>query len=491
MGLVRCLLSVSPSWARPLHALGTAGLRATSDHLHTSELLICSKSDPIIDHLKTLRPHLQILHGRCEDSVARWHVFRKGMQIDSLSLDKHFIGKQRFSDQETAQIWDKSINDRLIQRTSPHNLGDGGALQKELDVSLNAVQIASYISRAYQQTYKLNGNSKVDKQDASPVTVADFAVQAMILNRLKQAFPEDEFVAEEDSALLHDDENLSKQVLDLIYSAFGEHWSLEKLFDAIDLGKGRNKGERRRVWVLDPIDGTKGFLRSQHYCIALGLLVEHKPVLSVLGCPNLDYNRVLQGEDVDKISSWENVQEDSSNIVSLPPSSTGSIFFAVSGHGAFIRSLEMPLGAAYEVSVSNGQTGPTSNIRLCESMEAAHGNRAVSSMVSTILNVNKPYIRVDGMCKHALVGAGAAEATLRLPPSHYIEKVWDHVAGTHFITEAGGIVSDLNGNPLDFSKGRYLSEDVRGVVCSHGQPLHNCILQAIAKAKEWEDSMYL
>jgi 3'-phosphoadenosine 5'-phosphosulfate (PAPS) 3'-phosphatase len=34
------------------------------------------------------------------------------------------------------------------------------------------------------------------------------------------------------------------------------------------------------VWVLDPIDGTKGFIRGQHFCIALALMENGKPVLS-------------------------------------------------------------------------------------------------------------------------------------------------------------------------------------------------------------------
>jgi hypothetical protein len=54
------------------------------------------------------------------------------------------------------------------------------------------------------------------------------------------------------------------------------------------------------------------------------------------------------------------------------------------------------------------------------------------------------------MCKHCVVGVGAAEATLRLPPSVYREKIWDHVAGEHFVRETGGRVTDLRGRALSF-----------------------------------------
>jgi 3'-phosphoadenosine 5'-phosphosulfate (PAPS) 3'-phosphatase len=66
------------------------------------------------------------------------------------------------------------------------------------------------------------------------------------------------------------------------------------------------------------------------------------------------------------------------------------------------------------------------------------------------LTLLSPLENTVGMCKHCLVGVGAAEATLRLPPAGYREKVWDHVAGTHFVTEAGGRVTDLTGRELEF-----------------------------------------
>jgi 3'(2'), 5'-bisphosphate nucleotidase len=42
-----------------------------------------------------------------------------------------------------------------------------------------------------------------------------------------------------------------------------------------------------RYWTLDPIDGTKGFLRGDQYAIALALVEHGEVVLGVLGCPNL------------------------------------------------------------------------------------------------------------------------------------------------------------------------------------------------------------
>ena len=41
------------------------------------------------------------------------------------------------------------------------------------------------------------------------------------------------------------------------------------------------------MWTLDPIDGTKGFLRGEQYAVCLALLVDSSVEVGVIGCPNL------------------------------------------------------------------------------------------------------------------------------------------------------------------------------------------------------------
>lgn len=45
-------------------------------------------------------------------------------------------------------------------------------------------------------------------------------------------------------------------------------------------------GPTGRHWVLDPVDGTLGFVRGDQYAVALALIENGKVVLGVLGCPN-------------------------------------------------------------------------------------------------------------------------------------------------------------------------------------------------------------
>lgn len=72
------------------------------------------------------------------------------------------------------------------------------------------------------------------------------------------------------------------------------------------------------TWILDPIDGTKGFIRGEHFCVALGMAQEGRPVLGVLGCPNMP---------------MKGTRDNGGEI------GEGSLFFATEGQGAFVLPL--------------------------------------------------------------------------------------------------------------------------------------------------------
>lgn len=43
------------------------------------------------------------------------------------------------------------------------------------------------------------------------------------------------------------------------------------------------------MWTIDPIDGTKGFLRGEQYAVCLSLIVDGEVTIGVIGCPNLPH----------------------------------------------------------------------------------------------------------------------------------------------------------------------------------------------------------
>lgn len=288
-----------------------------------------------------------------------------------------------------------------------------------------------------------------EKQDRSPVTVADFGSQALICRALLDAFPDDPVIAEEDSATLRkapDPDILGRVVRHV--QAIWPGADADAVCHWIDRGGERHYVDR--FWALDPIDGTKGFLRGQQYAIALALIVNGQVMVAALGCPNLP------------------MRDDAASPV-------GVIFTAVSGQGAMVEPLASEEPA---VPVHVNDTTDPSAARFCESVEVGHSSHANAAAVARHLGVvTEPY-RMDSQCKYAIVARGSADIYLCLPTrADYIERIWDHAAGSLVVSEAGGTVSDAAGNPLDFTRGSGLDKN-RGVIVTNAR-LHERVLEAL------------
>jgi 3'(2'), 5'-bisphosphate nucleotidase len=127
----------------------------------------------------------------------------------------------------------------------------------EIGFAVGALKEAAQLAKKIQREM---APAALAKEDKSPVTVADFAVQALLGRSLEMAFPEDTLVAEEDSATLRgtQQQGIQDQVVESIAHRVPEATS-EKVYQWIDRGV---KESGHRFWALDPIDGTKGFLRG-------------------------------------------------------------------------------------------------------------------------------------------------------------------------------------------------------------------------------------
>ena len=306
-----------------------------------------------------------------------------------------------------------------------------------------------------------NATSAHQKRDVSPVTVADFMVQVLVLGSLSRAFPADKFIAEETGAeLLAAGAETRASVLEAVNAHSQVDLSEADALATLNLGiSGLEDSWSRtgRTWVLDPVDGTKGFLRGDQYAVALSLLDGGEPVLGLLGCPNLE---------------------------------GGALFWAETGHGAhwgpthgsqsdvFASGLDAAAISAACTPLRVSQPGVGGLVR-CEAYESKHTNWGVAEAIGTKLGITQPPIRIDGQGKYGLLARGEAHVFTRLPPAGYVEKIWDVAAGACILTEAGGRVTDTNGAKIDFSRGAFL--DTKGVVASNGA-VHDRLLEALAEA---------
>jgi len=325
------------------------------------------------------------------------------------------------------------------------------SFESERRAAIDSVIQACNLAQKVQSARSARG--VIGKEDGSPVTVADFGAQAVVSLHLMASYPDDPLVSEEDSEELRKRENamLKSVVVDYVRQ-IKPGVSDSQVLEAIDRGSGQG-GPKGRFWTLDPIDGTKGFLRNDQYAVALALIQDGRVVLGVLGCPSLPLR------------------------LGQPQSARGSLFAAVQGEGAAVRSLTDPV--EHKVRV-NGLQDPSQAI-FCESFESSHSSHGDASRVAEQLGTKNPPLRMDSQSKYGLLARGDATIYLRLPTQDtYRETIWDHAAGSVIVQEAGGVVTDIHGESLDFSAGRRLNS--MGVIASNGQ-FHHRIIEAVQRVR--------
>jgi myo-inositol-1(or 4)-monophosphatase len=230
-------------------------------------------------------------------------------------------------------------------------------VQHELEVAIEAARTGGAIVRKY---YK-GDYAVTEKAPDNPLTVADTEADAAIKRVCLGAFPDDGWLSEETKD------------------------SPERL-------------TRRRVWIVDPLDGTKEF--TQHipeFCVCVALAVDG--VVEVA--------------------------------VSFNPA-TDKLFAARRGHGTTLNGDPVHCTPKTELA---------SAVVLASRSEAKRGEwKDYEPHMQAKLTGSVAY-------KFALIAAGEADATFSLTPKNE----WDICAGTLLVEEAGGVVTDRYGRPLTFN----------------------------------------
>jgi 3'(2'), 5'-bisphosphate nucleotidase len=265
------------------------------------------------------------------------------------------------------------------------------ALAHELDVARAAAREAG---AAIMRFYGDADCAVRTKADQSPVTAADEAANECLEKLIRAAFPDDGFLSEESP----DDE-----------ARFG----------------------KRRVWIIDPLDGTRDFLaQTGDFCVLVGLTIDSAPVLGVVYQP-------VKNE----------------------------LYFARRGGGAFVEAdgTTRKLGASRlqepaDVRVGISRLNPDEGLGKCLAA-AGLSSRAV---------------QMGASAKHMALARGEIDAVLNLSPA---EMEWDTCAPEVVLTEAGCTVTDGDGQPF-----RYNQKDLHrrlGSVASNGK-CHSLMLRVMA-----------
>ncbi len=327
-------------------------------------------------------------------------------------------------------------------------------MSSELEIALGAVTQAAAVCRAVQSSITPD---TLEKKDKSPVTVADFASQALICRQLQAAFPMDPVIGEEGAEELRNGDAAFLQRIVDECAKVGVEGTGDQVCDWID--RGGLQEYRPRFWTLDPIDGTKGFLRKDQYAISLALIVDGQIEIGILGCPNMP------------VSAAE------------PDGPRGILAWAVRGQGAFMRPLDEADAEPQKLAVTS--TNSPAEARFCESVESGHSAHGWSGQIATKLGITREPFRIDSQCKYLAVAMGDADIYLRLPTRKgYQEKIWDHAGGVLIVEESGGTVTDIHGKAPEFNHGATLAEN-QGMVVSNSK-FHDQVVGAVAESAPTE-----
>ena len=356
--------------------------------------------------------------------------------------------------------------------------GSEGSSKLKIDLKSSEVRFAlELICVGAQLARRVRAETSIRsilKPDHSPVTLADMSIQALAGALLEKYLPEAVLVAEEDTDHLKAPggaEDLEK-VTASIRSFFPQATSG-------DICRWIQRGQdepTRTFWTLDPIDGTKGFLRggppsiskellkegearpfSQggQYVTALALIREGQVELAVIGCPELELqcHRTL---------------------------GKGVGILAARGQGCWASSLNNMEDPKSWVRLKVSPCQEINKARVLDSFDPEHKNSEKDRRIRAGLGIEPAPIVLDSMAKQVVLASGGAEIFFRtLPrkdPDHR-EKIWDVAAGALAIEEAGGRVTDLEGGELDFSAGLTLVKNP-GLLATNGF-LHGTVLQAL------------
>lgn len=310
---------------------------------------------------------------------------------------------------------------------------------------IQAVRQAITLCQEVQQT-ALRSIDKTTGEEIEPVTIADYGSQAILCRALQRHFPEDSVIAEESGSLFQTLVSPEQRslILNLLTTLLDMNVTQDKIIEWLDHGQPPNA---TKVWTIDPIDGTKGFVGLRHYAIGIGYIEDGKLASAVMGCPHYS-------QDIDSVQQ------------------SGRIYYVQDGKAWYV-----PLDGGEPVAVQVSTRTHPAEVRIVQSYVEEHGDKKRKSQVYEKSGLgNSQVYELDSMEKYALVASGHADLCLHIPLKFSPWRVWDHAPGVALVEAAGGKVTGLQGEALDFSKGATIP--CQGIIISNGA-IHETVLAAV------------
>ena len=314
----------------------------------------------------------------------------------------------------------------------------GNAFKLEIEVAVDLARKAAFATEAIRK----NGIESMQKGDGTPLTQADLVSQAVILAGLKKQFPEDKIKAEEELKGAVQDGLKNAAVLTL--RMLGVDDAEAHLKEFVNY---RGNAGGRRIWMIDPIDGTKGFKKGLSYAIALGLYYGGRPQFGCMAVP--------------RFPDFEGPKQET------------AIAYAGTGIGAHI--IEKEGARPQELHVSDIRD--PSRVRIVGSR--AHDREDISGKFGQRVGA-ADVVRMDSMAKYLMLASGRADIYLKkADPEYGIAYPWDHCAGQIILEQAGGKLTTFGGKAVNYEqKPGSPIKDLKGMLASNGA-CHKKVLEIV------------
>ncbi|KAK3292950.1 uncharacterized protein B0H64DRAFT_464758 [Chaetomium fimeti] len=309
--------------------------------------------------------------------------------------------------------------------------------------------------------------SSLAKDDKSPVTIADFAAQALIISGFCKAFPNYGVLGEENADELRKPENAEMvgKIWELVKNTkltdpacerlLGKPTSLEDMVDTIDRGGSVSSAEPGKIYlIMDPVDGTSAFMKLGQYVVATGLVRDGREIMGVSAGPNINFTKVVI--DGARIGEYD-----------VEPLNLGTMISAVKGHGAIARPIgrgdllpPVPLNRASQPApkIDQRQAGPSKFSGL-QFVDSEKSPKTLSDKVKLFAGPNyKNAIQLySSHARYMAMALGdRSYVQIRWPNAPKAKwSIWDHVGTPLIYTESGpGKVTDMHGKALRYDEGR-------------------------------------
>lgn len=345
--------------------------------------------------------------------------------------------------------------------------------------------------------FKLDKSFVRTGSNGMKTTMPEVGATVITMLMLQQHFPDDKVQSDEDPQLLAADPEFAHLAADFVASFTGADINAEQV-SALHLkcNSVPSEGEMpKRYWAWKPVDTKEEFRGAKDFCSSLALIEDNVPVFSIVGAPMNAFDHPSRTVTHARGATiyWAAKDQGAwAQLIILERS--GGVYQGK--HGLKGRSL--PLKATEKIKRANDMLFDaigTYQLRIAQNRRLREDIYLDTERVGKILGSEFPKIHSCNSClKYCWLARGEEDIAWSINQGFYdsrcVERAFDYAAGLLVASEAGADVADLDGNPIEWTTGRLLSNNRGMVATDPGQVPAKGLASALKEATAVSQQKY-